>query len=246
MSREQITKKVRFEVFKRDGFQCSYCGKTPPVVVLEIDHIEPVSKGGSSDETNLITACFDCNRGKGATPLDKVPSPLIENMEILKEKEAQLKSYRKLIATIKRRETRDINDIDLIYSDTFKGWQLVDKFKKTFVKKFLSLLPKHEVVEAMELACSRIADPDNAIKYFCGICWKRIKGVDPIGKIEILWKDLSYQYSRGVGYLDKTDLPLIQHIPLETIKKHMTEALSCRSHAYWKAFMKILRDEGIL
>ena len=59
-----IQKKKRFEVFKRDGFQCAYCGRTHRAVGLECDHIEPKSKGGSDDINNLITACFDCNRGK--------------------------------------------------------------------------------------------------------------------------------------------------------------------------------------
>ena len=49
-----LTKKIRFEVFKRDGFQCGYCGNTPPKVVLEVDHIEPISKGGKDDMNNLL------------------------------------------------------------------------------------------------------------------------------------------------------------------------------------------------
>lgn len=34
--------------------------------MLEVDHIIPISKGGTSDMGNLITACFDCDRGKGS------------------------------------------------------------------------------------------------------------------------------------------------------------------------------------
>ena len=62
--RKNLSKSVRFEVFKRDSFKCQYCGKSAPDVVLEVDHIIPVSKGGDNDISNLITACFDCNRGK--------------------------------------------------------------------------------------------------------------------------------------------------------------------------------------
>ena len=68
-----ITKKLRFEVFKRDGFKCAYCGKNPPQVTLEVDHIDPKSKGGKDDINNLVSACFDCNRGKKA-----IPRPLSE------------------------------------------------------------------------------------------------------------------------------------------------------------------------
>lgn len=58
MSRSAIGKKLRFEIFKRDGFACQYCGATPPGALLEIDHIHPVSSGGSNESDNLITACF--------------------------------------------------------------------------------------------------------------------------------------------------------------------------------------------
>lgn len=67
--REPITKKMRFEVFKRDKFTCQYCGRMAPDVVLEVDHINPVSEGGETELINLITSCRDCNRGKGKTRL---------------------------------------------------------------------------------------------------------------------------------------------------------------------------------
>lgn len=59
-----LSKRTRFEIFKRDNFTCQYCGSRPPDVVLEVDHIHPRSKGGDNDTINLITACADCNRGK--------------------------------------------------------------------------------------------------------------------------------------------------------------------------------------
>lgn len=80
--RENISKRVRFDVFKRDSFKCQYCGKAAPEVVLELDHIKPVAAGGDNNITNLITSCFDCNRGKA----DKT---LTENATLTKQK-AQL------------------------------------------------------------------------------------------------------------------------------------------------------------
>ena len=98
-----ISKKIRFEVFKRDGFSCAYCGKTPPTVILEVDHIEPRSEGGQDDINNLITACFDCNRGKKNIPLHKIPSKISENMEVLKEQEAQIREYNEFVEEIEKR-----------------------------------------------------------------------------------------------------------------------------------------------
>lgn len=67
--RQPLSKKIRFEVFKRDKFTCAYCGRKAPDVILEVDHIIPVAKGGDNNITNLITSCIDCNRGKRDIPL---------------------------------------------------------------------------------------------------------------------------------------------------------------------------------
>lgn len=74
--RKPMSKKLRFEVFKRDGFTCSYCGASSPDAELHVDHIIPVSKGGSNDMENLATACADCNAGKGANFHDPVMAEL--------------------------------------------------------------------------------------------------------------------------------------------------------------------------
>ena len=96
--------KDRFEVFKRDSFKCQYCGRVPPEIILELDHIEPRANGGTDHIDNLITACFDCNRGKRDIPLDKIFSSLCENMEILQEKALQIKEYRKLQKKFRKQE----------------------------------------------------------------------------------------------------------------------------------------------
>ncbi len=52
----------RQNIFKRDGFECQYCGS---VRDLTIDHVIPKSKGGESSWKNLVTACKTCNSTKG-------------------------------------------------------------------------------------------------------------------------------------------------------------------------------------
>lgn len=68
-SRDGLSSSLRFRILKRDGYQCCLCGRSAPGVVLEVDHRIPVSKGGTNDESNLMTLCFDCNRGKGTNDL---------------------------------------------------------------------------------------------------------------------------------------------------------------------------------
>lgn len=59
--------KLRFDIFRRDGFRCQYCGRSPrdDGVTLEVDHILPKAKYGRDELDNLITACRECNIGKG-------------------------------------------------------------------------------------------------------------------------------------------------------------------------------------
>lgn len=79
MGRRAIGARLRHEIFKRDGFKCVYCAAEPPEVRLCVDHLEPVSAGGTNEPWNLVTACFDCNAGKsniGAGNLRLGPNPI--------------------------------------------------------------------------------------------------------------------------------------------------------------------------
>ena len=69
--RKAISNAKRFRVLYRDNFRCQYCGATANEARLEVDHITPLAKGGSNDESNLITACSICNNGKSANELSK-------------------------------------------------------------------------------------------------------------------------------------------------------------------------------
>jgi 5-methylcytosine-specific restriction endonuclease McrA len=95
--RKTISKKTRFEVFKRDGFVCQYCGAHPPAVILEPDHINPVCNGGGNGIDNLVTSCFDCNRGKAGNLLTAVPKSLKDRADEIKEREAQIAGYREIM-----------------------------------------------------------------------------------------------------------------------------------------------------
>ena len=65
--RAKVTPSLRYDVMRRDDFRCRLCGRSArDGVELEVDHIVPIFKGGSSIESNLQTLCRDCNRGKSA------------------------------------------------------------------------------------------------------------------------------------------------------------------------------------
>jgi hypothetical protein len=63
-----VNLRVKYLVMQRDQATCQICGKnqrTSPGIVLEVDHIKPLSKGGTSALSNLRVLCKDCNSGKG-------------------------------------------------------------------------------------------------------------------------------------------------------------------------------------
>ena len=65
--RTLMTKKLREFIKTRDNFTCCSCGNSTniePNLLLEIDHIIPVAKGGRTVEDNLQTLCWKCNRAK--------------------------------------------------------------------------------------------------------------------------------------------------------------------------------------
>jgi len=173
--RKAISKKTRFDIFKRDGFTCQYCGDHPPRAVLHVDHIVPVAEGGGNETDNLTTSCDSCNLGKGARSLESVPASLSSRAEEVKEREAQLRGYSDVMAA-KRERIED------------ETWQVADMFIESFsldglrkdwfqsIKTFVEKIGAHECIRAMEIAISRKPwSKGPCFMYFCGICWNIVR-----------------------------------------------------------------------
>lgn len=167
-----ISKKTRFEIFKRDGFACRYCGRHPPAVVLELDHIEPVVAGGGAEETNLLTACFDCNQGKGSRHLSQASPGLDERADKIREAEAQLAGYREVVAD---REARQDADAWVVIDELFSR-QETTRANYQSVRRFLAQLDLDAVVDAARVAraWNGYSDPKR-FRYFCGVCRRKIE-----------------------------------------------------------------------
>lgn len=185
--RQGITPTVRFNVFKRDRFTCQYCGQSPPAVILELDHVVPVVEGGDNSSANLTTACFDCNRGKGAKQLADAPETIGERMAKQMELRKQVEAYNRFLAKERKRSTEAANRIGAYWCnksapEAEQGhWTLSGSYLQS-VQQFLKSLPEEEVIEAVDIAHARYPDRDHrrvgdrTWKYFCGICWRKIKG----------------------------------------------------------------------
>jgi hypothetical protein len=108
-----IPKYLRFEVFRRDNFTCQYCGRRPPEVILEVDHILPLSAGGGSEPSNLVTSCLDCNRSKGKKVLTNPPK--VQDLDLdyfeAEQRLAELKRYKKVKERLDKAESLVMSDL---------------------------------------------------------------------------------------------------------------------------------------
>ncbi len=154
--RKPTSKRLRFEVFARDGFTCQYCGRTPPAVVLEVDHVVPVAADGKTTEDNLITACEDCNAGKGATPATRPrrPGVPVRSAQIV-EAEEQLAAYRESVRAREDRIARDVEEVDEYYHGlTGERWWLAPRARAT-VRTWLREWSIYDLREAFDIAVGR-------------------------------------------------------------------------------------------
>lgn len=151
-----LSVRTRFEVFKRDGFTCRYCGRTTPTVILQVDHVVPVSAGGSDDEMNLVTSCWECNSGKSAVPLNEVITgeDPHDRAILLLEKQRQLREYDHVLNELLMRREGEAEEL-LNYWCREVGVKEIPKHQFQWLVTTLQTVPYTSIREAMMLAISR-------------------------------------------------------------------------------------------
>ena len=179
---------MRFEVFKRDDFTCRYCGRKTPEAVLEVDHVIPVSAGGTDDIENLITACSACNIGKGARLLTQLPNvPDIHERAVeLAEQERQLAEYNHWRAKQRERENAAIQSLADLWHAAWGGSVDQHRWSDASVRRFLRRLAPDDVLDVIEYVLDAARDPAGRIEYedhawriVCALCWRKIKDRAP-------------------------------------------------------------------
>ena len=192
--RHSLSKKVRFSVFHRDAFTCQYCGRTPPQVVLEVDHILPVAEGGGNDVCNLVTACFDCNNGKGANCLNDTPEEIAERtadrMEARRQRAEQVRAYDKFLLAEREEANQRAEDLLHHWDDSLTGTAFevitADRSRSTSLRVFMGKMPTADILDAMDIAIARQPSTNcetevDLWRYFCGVCWRAIKEGGTVG-----------------------------------------------------------------
>lgn len=180
-----VSKRLRFEVLKRDNHACRYCGGVAPEVRLTVDHVVPKALGGTDDPSNLVAACVDCNAGKSSVPPD---APLVDDvaadtirwaaaMERAAEIDRQQRSSDELFFA-------DFIDRMIAAYESGKGYELpsldVIEDRQGAIRTIIQFRDNRLNLDDLEYAiCTamgnkRIRERD-IWRYFCGICWRMIE-----------------------------------------------------------------------
>lgn len=169
-----VSKRTRFEVLRRDNYTCRYCRSAENL--LTVDHVTPVALGGSDDPDNLVAACRDCNSGKASSTPDDA---LVEDVKA---------DAIRWAAAMKLAVERDLVRLD-------KQTSSASRFEELWRHSTLAPLPQNwpqsiatfrshglterHIKEAVAICESRSVqiNPGGMFRYFCGICWAKIREI---------------------------------------------------------------------
>jgi pyruvate/2-oxoglutarate dehydrogenase complex dihydrolipoamide acyltransferase (E2) component len=177
-TRKSLSKRLRFEIFKRDGFRCIYCGATPMQKALHVDHVVAVADGGGDTPENLVTACADCNLGKGAVPLErkKLATPVATEAD--EDHADQIREYLRLQREIQGARKEAVNAIADYWEERIGGMTVA------MYDRLLQLIaewPYQKLIEAIDITARKLGTPgqefdgrgaENQARYFHGILRK--------------------------------------------------------------------------
>lgn len=172
-----VSKRLRYEILRRDQHTCRYCGASAPDVPLTVDHVLPVALGGTDEATNLVTACRDCNAGKTSSSPD---APLVADVEA-----KALVWTRALALAVQRREEK-LEQKQALTEYFEIEWMgryevsvpLGDDWPET-VHRFYALgLSVSELDDAIDIAYRAPIKAASVWKYFCGVCWNKVREIE--------------------------------------------------------------------
>jgi len=169
-----VSKRLRYEILRRDNHACRYCGAAAPDVKVTIDHVLPVALGGTDTPDNLVTACADCNSGKTSTTPD---APLVANVA-----EDALR-WAGAMALASREALEDTQGREKAYKAFQKAWKrnggatsdLPDNWRGSLSSLIAAGLPAEALVECADIAFDQAHVYDrNRFKYMCGVGWRKV------------------------------------------------------------------------
>lgn len=177
-----VSKRLRFEVLRRDHYACRYCGRPASHLnPLEVDHVIPRSLGGTGDLDNLVAACVDCNAGKGSTAAELHPDDVVVPGGAVWREAMERAAVEELDGVL------DGGLLDRVVGavdESWCTWQVKDTgepvprpsdWRRT-VRTWVSRgMPMAELIEGIGIAMKNPrVPPADTWRYYCGVTWKTL------------------------------------------------------------------------
>lgn len=184
-----VSKRLRYEVLRRDNHTCRYCGARAPEVEITVDHVVPVSLGGTDEPSNLVAACGDCNGGKTSSSPD---APLVADVaeRALEWAQAMQRAQSAMLADIKARETDRAQ-----FKEWWDGWGHGTGVSFTPIPKdsgwwvtvdqlIAAGLPLPALKDCIDLAMThRKLKDENRFRYMCGVAWRKVGDMNKAARL---------------------------------------------------------------
>lgn len=173
-----VSKRLRYEILRRDSHTCRYCGASAPDVPLRVDHVTPVALGGTDTPDNLVTSCEPCNNGKSSATVD---SAVVANVsddalrwadamkqaaDNLREQETPKLEYRDAFLTEWNRWTTGKDQQPIQLPNDWK--QSIERFRVAGIPTWMW----PDIVD-IGMANEKVKAA-NTFKYCCGIAWNKV------------------------------------------------------------------------
>jgi hypothetical protein len=176
-----ISKRLRYEILLRDNHRCRYCGATANEAQLVVDHVIPEALGGSSEPSNLVTACQPCNAGKTST------NPSAATVDDVAADQLRWAMAMEKAAAIQASRREEQRAYVASFDELWSVWQFGqgDEAKPgmrpsdwaSSVERWHSLnvtIPDLEAWIEIAMRNQRITN-GRIWKYFCGVVWNKIQ-----------------------------------------------------------------------
>jgi hypothetical protein len=179
-----VSRRLRFEILRRDGHTCRYCGAKAPDVALTVDHVLAVALGGGDEPNNLVTACVDCNSGKSSTTAD---AALVEDVD------ATAMLFAKAVeraAALRRQDAAALADTVRQFGERWDAYRTGDgdtvprdgDWENSAAGFYARGLTLEDLSHFVAVAMSSQAALDRVWRYFCGCCWREIADRDELAR----------------------------------------------------------------
>ena len=171
-----VSKRLRFEILRRDNYTCRYCGLTAADTELRVDHVLPVDLGGKDEATNLVTACEPCNTGKTSIAPDSELVADIEEKALKWDRALALAVEHRLSELAEREQLLEWMEFEWIYRHDFAA-PLPDDWESSVARFAAQGLPVPEMDDAINVAYAAPVKPESMWRYFCGVCWRKVDAI---------------------------------------------------------------------